>query len=414
MPSDPELQAEVARLLGIGLITDAPTEAAPKLISAVGLARPEVRWLWEGYLQDMKLTNIEARGSGGKSRLALGIAACASIGVFPFSYHMEPWRCEPFSTIVFSSEDEPDEIAATFEECGGDRRKLFIYSPQEHGPLTLDEEGIERLRDIILEVKPKILLFDPILEFAPDSVKHQSDNTGITQFLASMRRLGVREQLAPINIRHWAKGIMGKEMHELAAGGEAWRNGARGQLVIFGHIDNDSGIGAVRKEVSRFLVCSARNSQRVQYGGPFEIVVKTGEQSFVRPDMVDIAPYANCYQAVRTRYNLSVSESGEFSGSGRRGPAANGQAKAAEAITAYLKEHGPTHYRKFIDAMKSRIDAGEFSKATLYRARQILMADQTITDVDGTWGLALDNATLDGYDPFASPDDPDDWDSFTN
>lgn len=408
MPGDPYIEAEVERLLGLGLVQDSEPPA-PSLISAVGLQVPKTNWLWEGYLQAMKLANIEAAGSGGKTRLSLGISACGSVGCFPFGYTMEPWHCEPFNTVIFSSEDEPAEIAQTFEECGGDRRRLFIYSPQEHGPLTLDEGGIERVRDLMLHADPKLIIFDPILEYAPESVKTQNDNSGITHLLAALRRLAVTDEVCICNVRHWAKGLMGKEMHELAAGGSAWRNGARGQFVIFPHPDNDTGIGAHRDRPARFLVCSARNSNRVVYGGPFEIVIDKGIQTFVPPDQVDITPYANAYQAVRNRYNITGRDPGTYYGTGKRGPSASSQAKAAEAITAYLKENGPTHYRKLMEAMRGRIADGNFAKNSVYRARQVLIDEGVITDIEGTWGLTLDNATLEGDDPFASPDDPDEW-----
>ncbi len=352
----------------------------PDVISdATGLEPSQTDWLWEGYMLKGKVTNIEARGGAGKSRLVLAIAACGSIGCFPFGPHGEPIRFEPWSTLYLSSEDDPAEIADTFEECGGDRKYLKIYDPREHGPLTIHGEGEDRLIRMIQKNGVKNVVADPVLEFAPAYLKSQSDNVAITQFMAGLRRVGAKTESAVTIMRHFAKGMIGKEMHELAAGGEAWRNGARGQFVLFSHPENRIGW-------TQILVCPARNTMRVQYAKPFGIEIDSGRQFFLTPEQVDMEKYMEHYDVLKRRYGGPQANLPR----GTRGPGNEALEKTAQAILDYLYKNGATYTK----AVRTDLIAAGFVQATIYRAKDALIAKGLIVDDRGTWSIG------DTYDPF--------------
>jgi hypothetical protein len=357
--------------------------------NAVGLAKPQISWLWDGYVLAGKLTNIEAKGGGGKSRLLLGIAACLSNGCFPFGYEQEIIKVDRKRTLYFSTEDTAEEVAQTFEECGGDREYLHIFSPKNGGRMVLDSNGLTRLSKTITAVGASWVPFDPILEYAPPSLKSQNDNTEITKFMADLRGVAESTNSAIAPIRHFAKGLLGKGIEDFGAGGEAWRNGARGQFVLFPHPEN-------KRFWSQFLVVPGRNSLRVQYGDPFAIEVRDGRQLFVSSIDVDWEKYCSAYAAIDARFGKPKADIER----GARGPAPKEVLEAAQAIMdALVAAPGRKLYSKAVRSILKQDEPGGYTTSTITRARKELLKSNQIEDDNGFWTLLDDN-----YDPFA--DDP--------
>lgn len=351
--------------------------------NSTGLAKPSKAWMWEGYVLKGKLTSIEAKGGGGKSRLLLGIAACLSNGVFPFSYESEIVNVEPGRILYFSTEDTMEESAQTFEECGGNRELFFPYNRRKYGALRLNDQGLTNLEKMIKANRIVMTAFDPILQYLPDSVKSQNDNVSITQFLDDLRAVAESTNTALFTVRHWAKGTLGKDVEDLAAGGEAWRNGARGQFVMFPHPKN-------MNNWSQFLVVPGRNTQRVQYGKPFAIEVRTGYQTFVHPKNIDWETYIEAYPALAKRYG---SPKASFNRSSR-GPAPKARQAAAQAILDLLTKRNcrSMYCKDVINQLEGNGD-GLFSRATLYLAKKALNDQGLLTDTRGLWQVT------EAYDP---------------
>jgi hypothetical protein len=357
------------------------------LPNAEGLPSPVTDWMWEGYVLRGKLTNIEAKGGGGKSRLLLGIAACLSNGVFPFTYEPEVKKVPEGAILYFSSEDTACENAQTFVDCGGNRKYFIPYNKKNFGTLRLNDEGLTKFEKMIKANGIVMAAFDPILQYLPDFVKSQNDNVAITQFLDDLRTVAESTNAAIFPIRHWAKGTLGKDVEDLAAGGEAWRNGARGQFVLFSHPKN-------MRNWSQFLVVPGRNTQRVQYGPPFAIQVSTGLQTFLHPKDIDWEIYCEAYPALARRFGNPKANLVE----GTRGPKASVLQETAKAILNLLSEQ--PEKKMYTKDVRETLIKRDFVQRTIYNARDALLKSGQIEDNHGMWTLS---AT---YDPFEN-DGPD-------
>ena len=346
-----------------------------------------VRWFWKGYVQRGKIHLVDASASSGKTRFMLALAACAQQGCFPFDENGDPFPVDPPRTLYFSSEDEPGELKVVYKQCGGNPKWLYPYSPADHDYIEFNNEGLERLEKMILAMSIGLVVIDPILEFGPSSIQNQSDNKNITKFLSNLRPVIARTNVACLAVRHWALNTVGKSFENLAAGGGAWRSGARGQSVIFKHP------GSTR-EWLQILVIPARGSLLVTYGKPFCMEVKENITSFIRPENVDWDVYCEKYPVLQEQFGKPKARIAE----GTRGPASEATQETAQALLELIANHpNKAIYSKA--AREILIQDGHADR-TIYRAKDALVKSNQITDVRGMWTLN------DTYDPFENDGPP--------
>jgi len=371
-------------LLGASTFVDGGgDDDLPPLVDDIG--DPSDSWMWPGYIMDRRITNLEAPGSSGKSRFALGIAACLSHGAFPFGLDCEPVKVDPRVTLAFAAEDPEEDIAATYRECGGRNGFLRIYNQSRQGPFCFDDEGYCRLRRWVMQAGVKNILIDPVIAYVPKDVRSQNDNVAITQFMAGLNAFCAEMNVAALIVRHFGKSTVDKEVHQLAAGGEAWRNSARGQFVMFAHPENGPGL-------TRVLIVPSRDTMRVQYRPAFEMVIDQGEQRFVSPGSINLEPYAERYPALKRKLGLGAAQ---VDRKGSHGPAPKRVQEAADALVRYLVSVGG---QKFSSTAVDEVLAQSpgIAKRTLYRAKDLLIETKQIEDVSGVWSLKFDEE-----DPFA-------------
>jgi hypothetical protein len=346
-----------------------------------------VQWFWKGYIQRGKIHLVDASASSGKTRFMLATAACAQNGCFPFDEAGAPYQVDPPRTLYFSSEDEPGELKLVYKQCGGNPDWLFPYSPADYDYIEFNNEGLERLEKMINAMNIGLVVIDPILEFGPSAIQNQSDNKNITKFLSNLRPVIARTNVACMAVRHWALNTVGKSFENLAAGGGAWRSGARGQSVIFKHPKST-------ENFLQILVIPARGSLLVTYGKPFCMEVRENITTFVRPENVDWDAYCEKYPVLQEQFGKPKAKIAE----GTRGPVSETLQETAQAILDVLNDQpGNKMYTK--DIRQALIDLGH-AQRTIYRAKDALEASGQIVDNRGMWTL---NAT---YDPFEN-DGPD-------
>lgn len=379
MPKEHEI---VERLLGLATAGVPDPAAEFRLPTAASLAGPQVRWLWEGYMLQGKQVIVDAPGGSGKTRFTLGVGAGITTGVFPFGIEDRPVPVAPRNFIHISSEDDPEESAETFREIGGDVDHAHFITPTHKDPVVLDEDGCRRLASMITVNNVGVVVLDPLLQFLPGFVKSQIDNTGITRVMSMLNSVARETGATILSIRHFAKGKEGKEINQFGAGGEAFRNAARGQFVFFPHPLN-----VQRRNYHRVLIVSGRNTQRVMYQPFLEMVVDDGIQTWIHPSRVDVEPYVAENEPLRRFLGVAPSVQ-----TGSRGPSAEAKQKAAQAILDYLMSHDRNGYSR--DVLTALTAAGH-NRATVYRARESLVASGHISDDRGRWRLT------DDFDPFS-------------
>ena len=134
-----------------------------KLIRLSDVETQEIDWLWYPYIPFGKITTIQGDPGGGKTSLALQIAAACSKGV-PLPDGVAK---EPFPVIYQSAEDGlADTIKQRLEHSCADQEKIFSID-ESTCPLSMLDKRIE---GSILQTGARLLILDPIQGYLGQNV----------------------------------------------------------------------------------------------------------------------------------------------------------------------------------------------------------------------------------------------------
>lgn len=116
-----------------------------------------VRWLWYPFIAVGKITLLQGDPGDGKSTMMMNlIAALSNGGSLPDGKMVGM----PQKVIYQCSEDDvSDTIKPRLEKCGADCRNVAFINEETYSGLTLDDE---RIRQAIIEFRPKLVVIDPI------------------------------------------------------------------------------------------------------------------------------------------------------------------------------------------------------------------------------------------------------------
>lgn len=171
-----------------------------------------IEYLWEPYIPKGCLSGMKGDPGGGKTFVALSIAAALSRGDVPASSR----RCAPLCTLYFSYENDPARVVMPrYTAMGGVRARLEMITGA-HGPdgqphpFTLaDVEAIEKA---ITRTGAQFVVFDPLQSFLGASVDmHRANET--RPVLDGLAKLAERTGAAILLVRHLAKSAAGRSVH---------------------------------------------------------------------------------------------------------------------------------------------------------------------------------------------------------
>ena len=116
-----------------------------------------VRWLWYPFIAVGKITLLQGDPGDGKSTMMMNlIATLSNGGNLPDGKPVGM----PQRIIYQCSEDGvSDTIKPRLEKCGADCRNVAFINEETYSGLTLDDE---RIRQAIIEFRPKLVIIDPI------------------------------------------------------------------------------------------------------------------------------------------------------------------------------------------------------------------------------------------------------------
>ncbi len=116
-----------------------------------------VRWLWYPFIAIGKITILQGDPGDGKSTMMLNlISEISTGGATPDGKALGA----PRRVLYQCSEDGlEDTIKPRLESCGADCRNVGFINEETGGALTLDDE---RLRQAIVEYRPRLVVIDPI------------------------------------------------------------------------------------------------------------------------------------------------------------------------------------------------------------------------------------------------------------
>jgi len=286
------------------------------------------RWLWEGFLPAGLMTILGGAPGCGKTTISLSLAATVTRGgLWPDGTRYG----ERGDVLVFSAEDDHQEIASRLRAAGADMTRVHIIA----GVATQNgEDAFDPARDMgLLEAAvarlaaPRLLIIDPIVQ-AVSGDGHKSND--VRRGLQPLVDLAQRVQCAVIGITHFSKGTSGREPVERITGSLAY--GALARLVMVAaenKVDSSDGAGA-----SHVLVRAKSNIGPSDGGFSYEL-----EQIEIEPGITG--------QRVRWREALQGSARDVLADAEGEGDEDGDTRSDIEAFIHSMLDDGPVPARRF-------------------------------------------------------------------
>lgn len=226
---------------------------------------PRRPWVAPGFTMRGAVTVVAGPPSVMKSVLMLAWG-CATALEKPHG-RFEPAETE--TVVIYNVEDCADEqrrrlsaVLRQFEATPADiSGSLVRVGPTGIGTLfRRNEKGafvpmpaMQRLRQIVAERKPAMLICDPLVELHD---AEENENTALREIIAEFRALAVRFNIAVVLVHHTRKGSATPGDPEAARGASSIAGAGRVVLTMMTMLEEDAealGIPKDRKSRSRFL-----------------------------------------------------------------------------------------------------------------------------------------------------------------
>ena len=148
----------------------------PLLVSLSDVEEKEAEWLvWE-YMPKGQIGVLAGDGGAGKTTIWCGLAAAVSNGIKVF-FEAENPNENPFvdrgpqKVIFFSSEDSLEyTLKARLRKDGANLNNIYSVSLKDER-FSQIKFNSPILKDLIKEVKPALVIFDPIQAFIPPDIQ---------------------------------------------------------------------------------------------------------------------------------------------------------------------------------------------------------------------------------------------------
>ncbi len=203
----------------------------PRFIAACDVKVKAVQWLWNQYLPLGKISILEGDPGLAKTTIALDIAARVTAGK-PMP---DGSACERGSVVFIGYEDDhADTIVPRFRAAGGDDKRFFlllsVYGPEGPRPITIPDD-VEHLRDVVQQVKAKLLIIDPLMAALAGDVKTNVDHH-VRRALAPIKELAEENNTAVLFIRHWNKNAQIDNLKYRGGGSIAFTGASRAGFAV--------------------------------------------------------------------------------------------------------------------------------------------------------------------------------------
>lgn len=141
-----------------------------------------INWIWYPYIPVGKITILQGDPGDGKSTMMMHlISEISKGGSLPDGSDIG----RPYRVIYQCSEDGArDTIKPRLEKYGADCSNIAFIDEEMHTGLTLDDE---RIREAIIQFKPKLVVVDPIQSY----IESNSDLIMAAKARRLMKRIGL-------------------------------------------------------------------------------------------------------------------------------------------------------------------------------------------------------------------------------
>ncbi|MBB5272231.1 ATP-binding protein [Quisquiliibacterium transsilvanicum] len=220
-----------ARRKGYGTAQEPQFDGEVDLLRADQVKVEPIAWQWDGYLAGGKLHIAAGAPGGGKTTIALALAAVKTTG----GRWPDGTRASVGNVLLWSGEDDPgDTLVPRLMAMGADLSRIaFVDGASEivngiKRRVAFDPaRHLDALASSIADAPPALLIVDPIVSaVAGDSHKNAEVRRGL-QPLVDMARL---HGIAVLGITHFSKGTQGRDPTERVTGSLAF--GALARIVF--------------------------------------------------------------------------------------------------------------------------------------------------------------------------------------
>lgn len=143
------------------------------LVSLSEVEEKEAEWLVPQYIPKGQITVLAGDGGSGKTTVWCGQAAAVSSGsrVFFDAVPEGFVRCEPQKVLFFSSEDSIEcTLKARLRKAGANMDNIYSASLRDER-FSQIKFNSQLLKDLIKQIKPALVIFDPIQAFIPPDIQ---------------------------------------------------------------------------------------------------------------------------------------------------------------------------------------------------------------------------------------------------
>jgi len=346
----------------------APTSAHPtvRLLRGSEITPEAVTWLWPGYLAQGKMHVLAGAPGGGKTTIALRLAAIVSTGgAWPGGGY-----CPVGNVVIWSGEDDiKDTLVPRLIAAGADMSRVhFVGDVRDAGGLRSFDpsKDVPALQAAIQSAGgASLLIVDPIVSaIAGDG--HKSND--VRRGLQPLVDLAMQARCALFGITHFSKGTSGRDPLERVTGSVSF--GAPARVVFVAAKEQQADMESDAPPRRMFLRCKSNIGSD---SGGFEYNLEQQALEGFADMLASVATFGLTVEG-DTRTILTDAETEPGDGDG------GALAEAKEWLLDCLLD-GPKPHKAIL---KAATNEGH-SKTTLKRAKKALGVVSRKSSLNGGW-----------------------------
>lgn len=176
------------------------------LVPLIDVEPEVIDWLWYPYIPFGKITIIEGDPGLGKSWLTMSLAKVVSQGS---KLPHNPAGTTKGPVVIMSAEDGLADTIKPRLKTLGSRGEDIMAIPE---PITLTPGACEAITQMLEEIKPKLIIIDPLVAYMGGKVDlHKANET--REIMNRLARLAEATHAAVVCVRHLSKGAKDKAIY---------------------------------------------------------------------------------------------------------------------------------------------------------------------------------------------------------
>ena len=212
-------------------IEGAPQISSISLVCMEDVEDEDLKWLYCPYIPRGKVTLCSANPGSGKTWVMCYATACVSNGKQFFD--VAPFYSKPENAIYITAEDGlGDTIKRRLRICGADMKKVYsVLDPKAE--LTFENPKLE---EIIREVRPALLVMDPIQAYIGANVEMNAANK-TRPVMTRLAQLAEKYNVAIVLVCHINKNEKGSSITRVI--GSMDIPGIARSMLAIGNVPNE-------------------------------------------------------------------------------------------------------------------------------------------------------------------------------